>query len=273
MFEHVYRIAGVSIGIHSCSESVFEFFHRFEYTGSDSPEVLLTITPFDNNCSCHGVIHHPLTEPYRHIMLSSTVPSDGFLLADENWICQRFTGRMTDELMLSDALTAGIYSRIALLGGLLMHASAVIYKGQAVIFTAPSGTGKTTQAELWNKHLGAEILNGDKVFFRAKDGAMHAWGSPWKGSSPYVVNKSAPVAAIVVLSQAKENTLRRHEGTDALSRFVPHVFFPNWDEVCVSAVMDTLDRMTTSIPVFSLACRPDREAVMLLHDALDDIWK
>ena len=164
---------------------------------------------------------------------------------------------------IQELILVGFYSYMSLRQTLLMHASAVSWNGQGLVFTAPSGTGKTTQAELWARYKGAKILNGDKVFLKQEENAIHAWGSPWKGSSPYALNESAPLKAIVVLRQAKKNTIRRLDTLEAMELFVPHVFFPKWDEKCEQAVLDFLDVVMSQTPIYLLCCRPDEEAVEL----------
>jgi hypothetical protein len=146
----------------------------------------------------------------------------------------------------------------------------VEYQGQSIVFTAASGVGKTTQAELWAKYKDAVILNGDKVFLKQEEDGIHAWGSPWKGSSPYAENASAPLRAIVVLEQAAENSIRKLEGLEVLERVVPHVFFPNWDERCEQAVLTFLDKVLEETEVYLLKCRPDEEAVELLASAIKE---
>ena len=164
---------------------------------------------------------------------------------------------------IQELILVGFYSYMSLRQTLLMHASAISYKGQSLVFTAPSGTGKTTQAELWAKYKGAKILNGDKVFLKQEEDAIHAWGSPWKGSSPYALNESAPLKAIIVLRQAKENSIHRLSTLEAMELFVPHVFFPKWDEKCEQAVLDFLDVVMSQTPIYLLCCRLDEEAVEL----------
>ena len=82
-------------------------------------------------------------------------------------------------------------------------------EGDAILFTAPSGTGKSTQAGLWERFAGAETLNGDRSMLRRVDGVWTAFGSPFAGTSGIYRNESAPVRALIVLRQAPENTIRR----------------------------------------------------------------
>lgn len=173
----------------------------------------------------------------------------------------------SDETFL-ELFMIGFYSYMARKETLLMHASAVSYKGNAIVFTAPSGTGKTTQAELWQKYRNAQILNGDKVFLKQEKTGICAWGSPWKGSSEYAENQNAPLRAIVVLEQSGENKIRRLNGLEILEKVIPHVFLPQWDATCEQAVLGFLDQVLREIPVYILQCRPDEEAVTITDEAL-----
>lgn len=152
--------------------------------------------------------------------------------------------------------------------GLLFHASLVEYEGRAVAFTASSGTGKSTQADLWHEHLGAEIMNGDRAFVRRFDGEWRAYGSPWAGSSPYIKNVKAPLAGIVVLKQAPENRIRRLNAAEVMAYLYNNVRYPFWDEGATAASLETLDALIREIPIFLLECRPDEEAVRITRDAI-----
>ena len=162
-----------------------------------------------------------------------------------------------------------LYSYLSTRNGLLFHSSLVDYNGNGVMFLGPSGIGKTTQAELWNKYLGAHILNGDMVFVREQEGAFHGYGSPWHGSSPYCMNADVRLRALVVLTQAPDNTLRRCSGLRDLQDVMQQAFLPHWDEAGLSACLDTLDRLLEQVPAYHLACRPDEEAVLLLKNELN----
>ena len=152
--------------------------------------------------------------------------------------------------------------------GLLLHASLVEYEGRAVAFTASSGTGKSTQADLWHEYLGAEIMNGDRAFVRRFDDEWRAYGSPWAGSSPYIKNVKAPLGGIVVLKQAPENRIRRLNAAEVMAYLYNNVRYPFWDEEATAASLETLDALIREIPIFLLECRPDEEAVRITRDAI-----
>ena len=161
---------------------------------------------------------------------------------------------------------AALCSRFSYFDALLTHSSFIDSQGKGIIFTGDSGVGKTTQAELWNRYKGAEIVNGDKTFIREVNGKFLAYGLPWKGSSEYCLNKSAELAGVVVLRQAKENRIRRIE--KAAELFMPHVFFPHWDKLRMNDALNTFDRLLKNVPVWLLECRPDEEAVEITYDAI-----
>ena len=167
--------------------------------------------------------------------------------------------------ILSELLIAGFYSYMSLRDTLLMHASAVCFNDKSIVFTAASGVGKTTQAELWQKYRNATVINGDKVFLTRESDKILAWGSPWNGSSSYAENIGAEAAAIMILEQAEENSIRKLSGMEVLEKLLPHVFFPNWDVQCERAVFDLLNDLLSRTDVYLLLCRPDEDAVALVE--------
>jgi hypothetical protein len=152
--------------------------------------------------------------------------------------------------------------------GFLLHASYILHNGKAILFTAPSGTGKSTQAELWRVLRGAELINGDRAAVRQGPEGLCAWGLPVSGSSRVSKNVTAPLAAIVYLSQAPETSITRLTGVRAFRRVWEGCSLNVWNreamEKATQAVMDTV----TTVPVYHLACTPDETAVKALENAM-----
>ena len=154
--------------------------------------------------------------------------------------------------------------------GFLLHASFIEYEGKAILFTAPSETGKSTQAQLWCDHLGAELVNGDRAAVRVMDGQVFACGIPFSGSSPVRRNVTLPLAAIVYLSQAPENTIQRLRGVRAFRRVWEGCTVNVWDREDVAHATDTVSKALSRIPVYHLACTPDFRAVELLKQTMEE---
>ena len=106
---------------------------------------------------------------------------------------------------------------------LVFHAAYTGTPQGAILFSAPSQTGKSTQAALWAQHRGAEVLNGDKAAVRL-DGAPMVHGVPFSGTSGICENVSLPLRGVVVLSQAKENSVRRLGPSAAVAALGANVF-------------------------------------------------
>ena len=145
--------------------------------------------------------------------------------------------------------------------------SYVAHQGWGILFTAPSQTGKSTQASLWEKHRGARVLNGDKAAVRLGERPM-VHGMPFSGTSGICENVSMPLGCIVVLSQAKENTVRRLGAQEALSLLSPNVFSDQLiSEEWQKTLLLLLDFMA-AVPIYALACTPDVRAVEELEAAM-----
>lgn len=150
---------------------------------------------------------------------------------------------------------------------MFFHASYVAYQGQGILFTAPSGTGKSTQAELWRKHRGAEIINGDKAAVSLREQPM-LHSIPFSGTSGICKNVSLPLKAVVVLSQAPQNTVRRMGPAEIVSALCPNVFADQTVPEEWSLLLNLLLDLATSVPVYALACTPDERAVQALESVL-----
>jgi len=151
---------------------------------------------------------------------------------------------------------------------LLLHCALIEHEGQGIAFSAPSQTGKSTQAGLWEKHMGAAILNGDRAILRSIGGVVYAYGSPYAGSSDLFINRRVPLKAIVMLEQAKENTIRPIAQDEALGLFLSQTALPIWEPTLFEMGMETLEAILTNVPMVMLSCLPDEGAVRCLQACL-----
>ncbi len=150
----------------------------------------------------------------------------------------------------------------------LMHASHIDINGSSVLFTAPCGTGKSTQAELWRVCRNAEVINGDKAGVYLKNGKAFACGVPFCGTSGICKNRNLPLKAIVLLSQGKENRVKRLKGFEALQAVINNIYLDllatGERESCIDFAIELLEK----VDVFSLECTPDERAVEELEKVL-----
>jgi hypothetical protein len=217
----------------------------------------------------HGVRSLTFAHPVGRMFAYDLDPF-AFLAADEDYSHLTVINRREDRLV--ETMLAGIYSRLIREKTLFVHGALIDVPGfGGVMFIGKSGVGKTTQAMLWEKYRGAEIINGDKVYLGLRDdapGMVMAYGSPWKGSSPYCVNKRVPLRAIVSLLRDETSAIRPLDEVESMAAYVPRVFMPGWDELLTAAVMDTINEMLPMVPVYEMSCRPDETAVEMLERAV-----
>ena len=153
-------------------------------------------------------------------------------------------------------------------GGVVLHASAVGWKGGGILFSAPSGTGKTTQAEMWINNLGAEYINGDRTPLRFFGGLLHAYGSAWSGSANIYKNISLPLSAIVFLEQSHKNMIRPLRLAEALRYMLPRCFLPYHSGSMMAVAMDNISAVLEMAECWHLHCTPDIGAMELVMECV-----
>ena len=148
--------------------------------------------------------------------------------------------------------------------GFQLHSSAIELEGKAYLFSAPSGTGKSTHTEKWCRLFGAQLLNDDKPALRCQDGQWIAYGTPWSGKHDLSKPTGVPLGAIAFLLRGEENTIRRLTPEEAIPLLVSQSLrYLNAEQM--SAQLALLDKLLTQIPVWELYCRNEDEAAVLSH--------
>lgn len=155
-------------------------------------------------------------------------------------------------------------------GGFLLHAAYVEWRGEAILFTAPSGTGKTTQAALWCRLRRAQLINGDRAAVMVRPQRVEACGVPYSGLSSVSRDRTLPLKAIVQLSQAKATRIERLSGREAVRSLMEGSCISTWDPEDMRLSMETVMQAASRVPVYHLACTPDASAVTALEEALKE---
>lgn len=146
----------------------------------------------------------------------------------------------------------------------VIHASCIKTTLGAILFVGPSGMGKTTQAELWEKYRGSKVLNGDRTIVYQKKGVWYAAGSPYAGSSKRYVNESAPICLVVLLEQGEYNVVQPLAPGQAFRGLYPHLTVNDWNPWYVETITDQLELFVQEVPVAHFSCTPDEAAVNAL---------
>ena len=161
------------------------------------------------------------------------------------------------------------YKQLITFGGIMLHSSAVVVDGRAYLFTAPSGTGKSTHTDLYLKSFGdrAFILNDDKPAIRFEDGAFFAYGTPWSGKNDKSVNVRAPLLGICILERGEKNEIFRVGKKEALIGIYSQTLRPQSKRYADMA-LSVIGRLVDSVPVWRLRCNKEDDAAFVSYSAM-----
>lgn len=233
-----YRIAGYVFDVKARYETVPRILESYRDDGI--PEVTIEITQDD--------IEHERD-------LSKKIDPDS-----------EHTDRYLESLALLRKLSICLLSK----NTILMHGSAVAVDDEAYIFTAESGTGKSTHARLWRENLDKRVImvNDDKPFLRVEEDRIVVCGSPWNGKHGLGENIEVPLRAICVLEQAKENHIERIDFTDAIPVLMQQIYIPTQEAYTAEKALELADRIYSGVDLFRLGANMEPEAAKLSYGTM-----
>ena len=196
--------------------------------------------------------------------------SAGWLLCTDDYRnCRLITTGRHRKMAIDNALMVLYALATANQGTVLFHASAVSYEGRGYMFLGKSGTGKSTHAGLWVKHIeGAVLMNDDNPVVRISDGIATVYGSPWSGKTPCYRNVSSPLGGIVLLSQAPYNKIQRLEDLEAYVALMSSISGKRWDKGIADGLYQTENYLASHVPMWHLECLPDEEAAIVCQTTI-----
>ena len=150
----------------------------------------------------------------------------------------------------------------------LMHGSAVAVNGEAVLFTAPSGVGKTTHTRLWLENIpSTTVINGDKPLLRLQNGVCEICGTPWSGKEHMNCNRIVPLRAICLLERGKENRITETTFAELRPALIQQTFRPN-DPASLVKIIDLLEEAGHCVRCYRLSCTMEPEAATIAYNAI-----
>ena len=174
----------------------------------------------------------------------------------------------TPDRFFGDGYAEGViaYQRISCalpaFDAFVMHCSAVAVDGGAYCFAADSGTGKSTHTRYWKQVLGdrVTVINGDKPICRFCGDRLMVFGTPWCGKENWQTNTSAPMRALCLLERGEENAVYPADAFRMLGKLTRQFHLPGDGQVDVPKMVELIDRMVSTVPVYRLRCREDVSA-------------
>lgn len=153
--------------------------------------------------------------------------------------------------------------------GIVLHSSAVVVDGCAYLFSAPSGTGKSTHTGNWLKIFGdkAFILNDDRPTVRILEDGVYAYGTPWCGSTNINTNAKARLQGICFLQRDDHNWIKNMNAQSAmLCLLYASAKKLTMDEMGKQA--DIINKIVECIPIYEMGCTPTIEAAQMAYDVM-----
>lgn len=175
----------------------------------------------------------------------------------------------SDPYLETLALYRKIAGRLAEHQTLLVHGSAIAVDGQGYLFTAKSGTGKSTHARLWRELLGerAMMINDDKPLITVDEKGVFIHGTPWCGKHGLQTNLSAPLRAICILERGAKDTIEPVSSGAALPVLLQQTYRPG-DMMQLGQVLTTVGMLAQSVKLYHLHCTMNLEAAQVAYAAM-----
>ncbi|MCQ2472360.1 MAG: hypothetical protein MJ147_10040 [Clostridia bacterium] len=173
--------------------------------------------------------------------------------------------KVTAELFRS----CNFVSSLLFYDAVILHSSYIIYNNKAILFSANSEGGKSTQAALWQQYRGAEIINGDRSVLKKEKDGWYVHSLPLCGSSGICKQKSAPLEAIVFVNKDKNNSVEPLSNAQKLSLIMPQLTFENYKDENYNKLFNLVDDLIYSQKIVKLNCRIDEEATEVLRKEIE----
>ena len=165
------------------------------------------------------------------------------------------------------------YNELLRHNGMMLHSSCVEKDGFAYLFSARSGTGKSTHTHLWLKNLeGTRIINDDKPALIYDNGKWYACGTPFSGKTDENIDVKIPVRAITFLHRSEENTVKKIPPFQAVSLLIEQTIKPA-DRSLAENMLELADLLLREAPVFSLGCNLQDDAAVVAYNEIERLIK
>ena len=152
---------------------------------------------------------------------------------------------------------------------ILLHGSTVGLDGQAYLFTAPCGTGKSTHTRFWRETFGdrAVMINDDKPFLKIASSGVVAYGSPWSGKHGLDTNISLPLKGICLLRRGSVNSIRQVNSEGLIDALLHQTFMPE-DAAGQEKAVALVNSLAQTVPLWDMDCTKDVGAALISYKAM-----
>lgn len=225
-----YKFADIVFNITLLDDKVYNFFKGYETDEEAECDINVTKEMVDNAESFGSV-------PMRQILLVLKYVS-AYLLENKN--------------------------------GILFHSSAIEVGGKGVLFTALSGTGKSTQARHWVEAFGEEVsyVNDDKPFARLEGDKFFVYGSPWNGKHHLSNNKKVQIDTVCFLKRGEVDRVEPISPDEAVKLLFQQTVVPD-DVTQKLKLFAILDKLLRNVKLYTIYCTNSVESAKIIRKGID----
>ena len=235
------RIAGVDIRVDSIYDEVYKMCR--DYLCDSAGELSVTITPED--------IDFERRKSLREAAVEGRIP----VIYPEPYL---------ETLAVYRKIASGMLDYDAF----LMHGAVIGVDGEAYLFTALSGVGKTTHILLWLENIeGSFVINGDKPILRFTGDGVYAFGTPWAGKEKYNTNTSLPLGAIVLLGRGEKNEITPVSFMRVYPMLLQQIYRPARPDD-MRKTLELLKKLGERVDFYELRCNMEPEAAIVAYEGI-----
>ncbi len=237
------RLAGVNIGIQPIHDYILEYCR--DYLTEEAPDITVAVT--------QGDLDGERAKSEAEDKLEG-IP------------VRQFSDAYLETLAVYRKIAAALLDR----GILLYHGSCVAVDGAAYLFTAKSGTGKSTHVSLWRQQFGdrAVMVNDDKPLLAVTDSGVTAYGTPWDGKHRLSTNMACPLKAICILERSETNQIQPISAKEGYALLLQQVYRPR-DPLALAKTLQLLDRLLSRVSLYRLGCNMDPSAAEVSYRGMN----
>ncbi|NLT08930.1 MAG: hypothetical protein GXY08_05445 [Ruminococcus sp.] len=242
MFTNTYKMAGKVIQITSVHEKVHDYCK--DYLSDEKPDFSVSTNQANIDFERKKSAREAVLEGHEVV---------------------NYTNEYLEEL----AVYRQIADKMPDFDTILFHGSVIAVNGQGFLFTAKSGTGKSTHTRLWRECFGdrAVMVNDDKPLLKVTDSGVIAYGTPYNGKHRLGCNMSAPVRGICILTRAETNSIAPISKSEAYTMLLQQVYRPS-DPLQMKKTLQLIDKLAATTKLYKLACNMDIEAAQVAYNGM-----
>jgi hypothetical protein len=154
-------------------------------------------------------------------------------------------------------------------GYFALHSASILYRDKAWLFSAVSGTGKSTHTNLWHTLLGVTRLNGDLNVIYEKEGSFYVCPTPWCGTSEIYTTNIYPLGGIVLLKQDATNHVINVALDEKQLLVSQRMVSPAWTIDQLDCNLNFSKELTDHVMICRLCCNMETASVQVMKAYID----